>query len=103
MVIDLTSENFDKTIKESDKLVLVDFWAEWCSPCLRYTPVLQALDEEVAGEAVIAKLEVDSASDIADRYEILSIPTTIIFKHGEILDTFVGIKSKDELKKRLGL
>ena len=103
MVIDLTNENFEKTIKESGKLVLVDFWAEWCSPCLRYTPVLKALDEELAGQAIIAKLEVDSAPDIADAYEILSIPTTIIFKDGEIIDQFVGIKSKDELKKRLGL
>ncbi len=103
MVIELTNETFDKTIKESDKPVLVDFWAEWCSPCLRYTPILKALDEELNGEAIIAKLEVDNASDIADQYEILSIPTTIIFKNGEIVDTFVGIKSKDELKKRLGL
>ncbi len=103
MILDLTSENFEKTINQNEKLVLVDFWAEWCSPCLRYTPVLKALDEELDGEAIIAKLEVDSASDIADHYEILSIPTTIIFKNGEIYDQFVGIKSKDELKKRLGL
>ena len=103
MVIELTKENFKETISNSDKLVLVDFWAEWCSPCLRYTPILKALDEEVAGQAVIAKLEVDSAPEIADQYEILSIPTTIIFKNGEIVDQFVGIKSKDELKKRLGL
>ena len=103
MVLDLTNENFEKTIKETDKPVIVDFWAEWCSPCLRYTPVLKALDEEIAGQAIVAKLEVDSAPDIADAYEILSIPTTIIFKNGEVVDTFVGIKSKDELKKRLGL
>ena len=65
--------------------------------------MLKALDEEIAGQAIVAKLEVDSAPDIADAYEILSIPTTIIFKNGEVVDTFVGIKSKDELKKRLGL
>ena len=103
MVIDLTKANFDKTIKESGKLVLVDFWAEWCSPCLRYTPILKALDEEVGDQAIIAKLEVDSEPEIADAYEILSIPTTVIFKDGEIIDQIVGIKSKDELKKRLGL
>ncbi len=103
MVIELTNENFEKTINESGKLVLVDFWAEWCSPCLRYTPVLKALDEELDGKVIIAKLEVDSAPEIADSYEILSIPTTIIFKDGEIVDQFVGIKSKDDLKKRLGL
>ena len=103
MVIDLTNETFKQTINQGDKPVLVDFWAEWCSPCLRYTPVLKALDEDVAGQAIIAKLEVDSAPEIADHYEILSIPTTIVFKNGEIIDQFVGIKSKDELKKRLGL
>lgn len=103
MVLELTNENFNQTIKESDKPVLVDFWAEWCSPCLRYTPVLKALDEDLEGQAIVAKLEVDSAPEIADQFEILSIPTTIIFKNGEVVDTFVGIKSKDELKKRLGL
>lgn len=103
MVKELTKENFKETINSGDKLVLVDFWAEWCSPCLRYTPILKALDEELDGKAIIAKLEVDSAPEIADHYEILSIPTTIIFKNGEIVEQFVGIKSKDDLKKRLGL
>ncbi len=103
MVINLTNETFNQTIKQGDKPVLVDFWAEWCSPCLKYTPILKTLDEELDGQAIVAKLEVDSAPEIADQYEILSIPTTIIFKGGEIIDQFVGIKSKDELKKRLGL
>ena len=103
MVIHLTKENFKNTVLDSDIPVLVDFWANWCAPCHRVAPILEELGKEVVGLAKICKLDVDEVSDIADEYQVMSIPTIIIFKHGEIVDTQLGVHSKEKLKSLLGL
>jgi thioredoxin 1 len=103
MVITLTSENFNTVVKESALPVLVDFWAEWCTPCHRLDPILDELAEETEGKAVICRLEVDRESEIADLYEIMSIPTLIVFENGKPKDIMVGLKGKAALKAALGL
>lgn len=81
--IDLTSENFDQTLADTTLPVLVDFHAEWCGPCKMLAPVLEQLAEEKDGEAIIAKVDIDAAKDLAARFEVRSVPTLIVFKDGE--------------------
>lgn len=103
MVKHLKTNEFKKEVLESDVPVLVDFWAKWCSPCLRVAPILDELSEEVKGVAKICKLEVDEEYEIADLYDIMSIPTIAVFVNGEIKDQMIGVQSKKTLMKLLGL
>jgi thioredoxin 1 len=103
MVKHLKTNEFKKEVLESDVPVLVDFWAKWCSPCLRVAPILEELSEEVKGAAKICKLEVDEEYEIADLYDIMSIPTIAVFVNGEIKDQMIGVQSKKTLMKLLGL
>jgi thioredoxin 1 len=99
----LKTSEFKKEVLESDVPVLVDFWAKWCSPCLRVAPILDELSEEVKGVAKICKLEVDEEYEIADLYDIMSIPTIAVFVNGEIKDQIIGVQSKKTLLKLLGI
>lgn len=101
MEMKFTSENFDTQVLNSDKAVLVDFFADWCGPCKMMAPVVEKLAEEYEGKAVIGKLNVDDSSDIAARYGVMSIPTLIVFKNGEIQKKFVGVTSRQDLVKAL--
>ncbi len=103
MVKHLKTSEFKKEVLESDVPVLVDFWAKWCSPCLRVAPILEALSEDVKGKAKICKLEVDEEYEIADEYEIMSIPTIAVFINGEIKEQVLGVQSKEALLRLLGL
>ncbi|MDX9690842.1 MAG: thioredoxin [Acholeplasmataceae bacterium] len=103
MVIILTKDNFENEVLKSDLPVLVDFWATWCGPCQRVHPILEALSEEIAGKAKICKLDVDAEYEIADDFGIMSIPTIVSFKNGKVLQSMIGVQSKDTLKKMLGL
>ncbi|MFA5470730.1 MAG: thioredoxin [Acholeplasmataceae bacterium] len=103
MVKHLKTEEFKKEVLESDVPVLVDFWAKWCSPCLRVAPILEELSKEVEGKAKICKLEVDEEYEIADEYEIMSIPTIAVFVNGEIKEQVLGVQSKQALLRLLGI
>ena len=91
-----TTGNFDEEVLKSDKPVLVDFWATWCGPCQMQGPIVEELADEVS-DVVIGKLDVDAEEDIAGRYSIMSIPTVILFKNGEIAAKAVGLQTKDSL------
>jgi thioredoxin 1 len=103
MVIQLTTENFEKEVLNSELPVLVDFWATWCSPCQRVAPILEALSKEVMGLAKIAKLDVDEQYELADQFGIMSIPTLVVFKGGKVHQSTIGVQSKETLKKLLGI
>lgn len=101
MEMKFTSENFDTQVLDSKGTVLVDFFADWCGPCKMMAPVVEKLAQEYEGKAVVGKLNVDDSSDIAARYGVMSIPTLIVFKNGQILDKFVGVTSRQDLEKAL--
>lgn len=94
-VKETTTAEFDQEIKTG--LVLVDFHAEWCGPCKMLGPILGEISGEVEGKAKIIKVNVDEAADIAKKFGISSIPTVILFKDGQKLDQFVGLKTKEDI------
>lgn len=98
-IVDLTEENFDKFIEKGK--VVVDFWAEWCGPCRIMGPIFDEAAEELKGKVKFGKVDVDSFPELAQRFEVLSIPTTIIFNKGKQTDRFVGVIEKEELVEKL--
>lgn len=101
MSIKLNNENFESVVLNSDKPVLVDFWATWCGPCKMIAPVIEELAEEYEGKMVVAKLDVDQAAAIAVKYGVMSIPTLLVFENGEVVKHTVGFQTKDRLKSWL--
>ncbi|WP_397381756.1 thioredoxin [Prosthecobacter sp.] len=99
--IALTTETFDTTLANTDQPVLVDFWAEWCGPCKMMSPILDQLATEQAGRATIAKVDVDAFPDLQARFGIRAIPTLIVFKNGQPVNTITGVKSKGFLEAAL--
>ena len=97
----VSDATFDEEIGSSDEPVIVDFWAEWCGPCKMIAPVLDEIATEQAGKVRIAKLNVDDNPDIARRFDVMSIPTLIIFKDGEPQKRLVGAKGKGQLLEEL--
>jgi len=93
-----TDDNFDQLIKENPVL-LVDFWAEWCMPCKMFAPTLAEFAQEMNGKVAVAKLNVDEARDTAMKYNVMSIPTSMLFKNGKLVDKITGAVSKQMLKQ----
>jgi thioredoxin 1 len=95
----LTDENFEKEVLESEKIILVDFWAEWCMPCKMLTPVIEEIAKEYEGKIRVGKLNVDKSPQTAGFFAINAIPALILFKGKDVLQKFVGFKTKEELSK----
>ncbi|HSS10401.1 MAG TPA: thioredoxin [Acidimicrobiales bacterium] len=93
----LTDQTFDEQVKSADRAVLVDFWAEWCGPCKMIAPILEEIAVEHAEKLTVAKLNVDDNPQIALRFEVMSIPTMILFKDGEPVSRLVGARPKGRL------
>lgn len=93
----VTTDTFRKDVIESDKPVIVDFWAEWCGPCKKLSPILEEVAEELDGKVTVAKVNVDEERNLGAMFQIMSIPNVLIFNHGEKVDEFVGLRSKDDI------
>lgn len=96
----VTSENFENEVIKSDKPVLIDFWASWCGPCQMLAPVIENLAEEVEN-AKICKVNVDEEPKLAEKFNVMAIPTLVVMKSGEVVYSDSGIKSKSEILKLL--
>lgn len=97
----ITSEDFEKEVLQSETPVLVDFWAEWCGPCKMLAPTVDAIAAEYAGKLKVLKLDVDKDPVIAAKYGIMSIPTLIIFKNGEVAEQIVGMMPKPKIEEKI--
>lgn len=95
-VLTITKDNFDKEVLKSDKPVLIDFWASWCGPCRMVAPTVEAVAVEVVGK-VVGKVNVDEEPELAQRYGIMSIPTMVVIKNGNVVKRTVGVQSKQAI------
>lgn len=100
-IVTLTTSTFDETVAASDTPVVVDFWAEWCGPCKMIAPILGEIAQEQAGNITIAKLNVDENPDLAMRFNVMSIPTLLVFDKGQVAKRLVGAKGKGALLQEL--
>ena len=100
-IVTLSDATFDESVLGSDVPVVIDFWAEWCGPCKMIAPVLEDIAAENKGKLAVAKLNVDDNPDIARRYEVMSIPTLLVFKDGQPAKRIVGAKGKGALLQDL--
>lgn len=98
---ELTSANFDETINNATKPVLVDFWASWCGPCRMLSPIVEDLAEQMAGVMDVCKVNVEENQDLAVRFQVMSIPTLMLFKDGKAVHTVVGAVPRDRLVQEL--
>lgn len=99
MAITITKENFKQSIENG--VALVDFWAPWCGPCKMQLPIVEELSDELQGQAVIGKINVDDQPELASQFGVMSIPTLILFKDGQPVDKMVGLQAKDTLKAKI--
>jgi len=98
-VVTITDAEFESSVLQSDKPVILDFWAEWCQPCKMLSPTVEAIADEYDEKIKVGKLNVDDNPNTATKYGIRGIPTLLFFKGGEVVQQMVGVKSKTEIKK----
>ncbi len=96
-VVKLNAGNFNELVMENSQTVLVDFYADWCGPCKMLAPVIDEVADELAGKAVVGKLNIDEARDLAIEYQVASIPTLMVFKGGAVVETMVGARPKADI------
>ena len=100
-VLILNEDNFEQEVEKSSRLVVVDFWAEWCGPCKMLGPIIDEIADENEGDAVIAKLNVDEERNLARKFRVMSIPSILFFKDGKEVDRMVGVQSKEDLLSKI--
>ncbi len=100
-VQEFTDANFEAEVLQSDKPVLVDFWAEWCMPCKMLAPTIDQIAEQFDGRVKVGKVDTDNNREISFKYGIQAIPTVILFQNGEVAQKFVGLKNKTEFEEAL--
>ena len=100
-VLKLTSENYEEEVLKSEKTVLIDFYADWCGPCRMMSPIIDEIAEEMEGKIKVGKINVDDNQELAMEYGVMSIPTIVVIKNGQVEKTFVGVRDKDEIKEAL--
>lgn len=96
-VLKVTEENFEDNVLKSDKKVIIDFYADWCGPCKMMSPIIDKIAEELGESIKVGKVNVDENSGLAERFEIMSIPTILIFENGKIYRSFIGLTDKNEI------
>jgi thioredoxin 1 len=96
-----TDSNFEETVIKSSGPVMVDFWAEWCGPCKRLGPTVDALATEYAGKMTIGKLNIDDNPTTPEKFQVRGIPTLLIFKGGQVVESLVGLAHKDDIKEKI--
>lgn len=100
-VINLSEENFEKEALNSEKIVLIDFWASWCGPCRMMSPVVDEIAEEMQEKVKVCKVNIDEQNKLAVKYNVMSIPTFVVLKNGNEVGRSIGVQDKEELKNML--
>lgn len=101
MVKTITSENFEQEVMQSEKTVVLDFWASWCGPCRMFTPIIEKFAEDNP-EVTVGKVNIDEQSELTQRFGIMSVPTLVIFKGGEVVKKNAGVISKEAIEAMIG-
>ena len=100
-IVTITKENFEQEVLKSEKKVLIDFWASWCGPCRMLTPIVEEIAKDAPPDVVVGKVNVDEQPELAVKFGVMSIPTLLVFQNGQLIDTSVGVKSKQAILKML--
>lgn len=99
--VEITTDNFETDVLKSDQPILLDFWAEWCGPCKMVSPIVEQLAAEYAGKMRVGKVDADQYQDLVIRYQVMGLPTLILFKNGEPVMRLSGYKPKNEIAKKI--
>ena len=100
-ILELTKQNFNEYVSNSNKPVMIDFWASWCGPCRMLAPIFEEIAKDVKDEVMVAKLNVDENAEIASQYHVAAIPTILVFKQGKVTARRTGMMSKEEILQLL--